>query len=96
MDLAQAKNPAVNAALLPWLTASDPETRRTLLGELNVLPLDPGDYTRARVTIGNLAADVQTPAELRSAASALLARWTNDQPRATVCPAPPGVVSVTP
>lgn len=75
----QVQNPDVNAALLPWLTGSDPQTQLSLLHSLRGLTFSPEDYTRAQVIVGNIAADPTARAELRSAASALLSCWNNDR-----------------
>ncbi len=85
LSLSQVQNPAVNAALLPWLTASDQDTQMAVLGQLRRVPLPLQDYTRALVAVGNLVADPLTSTEVRSAANAILRCWQHDLPNDS-CP----------
>ena len=80
LALSQVQDTAVHAALLPWLTRSDPDTQLAVLKQLSRFTLGPEDNTQARAVVGNLADDPQTPAKLRSAAAKLLLCWHNDQP----------------
>lgn len=87
LSLSQVRDPAVHAALLLWLTTSDPNTQLAVLRQLNVLNLAPEDYTHARVILGDLAVNPKVSGELHSAATALLSCWNNDQDHAKRCPA---------
>jgi hypothetical protein len=77
--LAQAQNPAVNAALLPLLSSADVELQRALLRQIAKLTLTSDDFASARTRVSSIKTDPNTPEDVQKLAGSLLSCWSNDR-----------------
>ena len=77
--LAQAQNPAVNAALLPLLNSADVELQKVLLRQIARLTLTSDDFASARTRVSSIKTDSNTPEDVQKLAGSLLSCWSNDR-----------------